>query len=73
MKITGVNINRPLNRTQGSIKKIDSLSKPLNMGVGQVSSQPTNEVEDSLDTNGKKPKKPKKPVRKLGKNVDLEA
>jgi len=70
MKITGVNINRPLNRTQGSIKKIDSLSKPLNMGVGQVSSQPTNEVEDSLDTNGKKPKKP---VRKLGKNVDLVA
>jgi hypothetical protein len=70
MKITGVNINRPLNRTQGSIKKIDSLSKPLNMGVGQVSSQLTNEIEDSLDTNGRKPKKP---VRKLGKNVDLEA
>ena len=70
MKITGVNINRPLNRTQGSIKKIDSLSKPLSMGVGQVSNQPTNEVEDSLDTNARKPQKP---VRKLGKNVDLVA
>jgi hypothetical protein len=40
------------------------------MGVGQVSNQPTNEVEDSLDTNARKPKKP---VRKLGKNVDLVA
>jgi hypothetical protein len=40
------------------------------MGVGQVSSQPTKEIEDTLDTNGRKPKKP---VRKLGKNVDLEA
>jgi len=70
MKITGVNINRPLNRTQGSIKKIDSLSKPLNMGVGQVSSQPTNEVEESLETKGRKTKKS---LRKLGKNVDLVA
>ena len=70
MKITGVNINRPLNRTQGSIKKIDSLSKPLNMGVGQVSNQPTNEVEESLETKGRKPKKS---ARKLGKNVDLVA
>ena len=70
MKITGVNINRPLNRTQGSIKKIDSLSKPLNMGVGQVSSQPTNEVEEALETKGRKPKKS---ARKLGKNIDLVA
>jgi hypothetical protein len=70
MKITGVNINRPLNRTQGSIKKIDSLSKPLNMGVGQVSNQPANEVEESLETKGRKPKKS---ARKLGKNVDLVA
>ena len=70
MKITSININRPLNRTQGSIKKIDSLSKPLNLGVGQVSSQPTNEVEESLDTNDRKPQKP---VRKIGKNVDLVA
>ena len=35
MKITGVNINRPLNRTQGSIKKIDSLSKVLN-GIVEI-------------------------------------
>jgi hypothetical protein len=70
MKITDVNINRPLNRTQGSIKKIDSLSKPLNMGVGQVSNQPANEVEESLETKGRKPKKS---ARKLGKNVDLVA
>ena len=70
MKITGVNINRPLNRTQGSIKKIDSLSKPLNMGVGQISSQPTNEVEEALETKGRKPKKS---ARKLGKNIDLVA
>jgi hypothetical protein len=70
MKITGVNINRPLNRTQGSIKKIDSLSKPLNMGVGQVSNQPANEVEESMEIKGRKPKKS---ARKLGKNVDLVA
>ena len=70
MKITGVNINRHLNRTQGSIKKIDSLSKPLNMGVGQVSNQPANEVEESMEIKGRKPKKS---ARKLGKNVDLVA
>jgi hypothetical protein len=70
MKITSININRPLNRTQGSIKKIDSLSKPLNMGVGQVSSQATNEVENSVETNGRKPQKP---ARKIGKNIDLVA
>ncbi len=43
MKITGVGINRPLNKTQGSIKKIVSVAKPLTMGIGQVSGQPTNQ------------------------------
>ena len=48
MKITGVGINRPLNKTQGSIKKIVSVAKPLNMGIGQVSGQPTNDVDDNF-------------------------
>jgi len=49
MKITGVGINRPLNKTQGSIKKIVSVANPLNIGIGQVSGQPTNDVDDNLD------------------------
>ena len=70
MKITGVGINRPLNKTQGSIKKIVSVAKPLNMGIGQVSGQPTNDVDDNLDALDENYKKS---LITLGKEVDVLA
>ena len=70
MKITGVGINRPLNKTLGSIKKIVSIAKPLNTGIGQVSGQPTNDVDDNLDALDENYKK--SPIT-LGKEVDVLA
>lgn len=64
MKITGVSMNRPLNKAQGAIKKISSVAKPLTLAVDEVSGhampdadadiweRPSKKAKDKLDTLG---------------------
>ncbi|NBX53848.1 MAG: hypothetical protein EBQ82_13110 [Betaproteobacteria bacterium] len=64
MKITGVSINRPLNKAQGAIRKISAVTKPLTLGVTEVpgpstpdadtdvSQRPSQKAKDNLDTLG---------------------
>ena len=47
MRIDGVSLNRPLNRAQGTIKKVSGVSKPLTMAVEEL---PHNDLPAETET-----------------------
>lgn len=71
MKITSVSMNRPLNKAQGTVKKISPLVKPSTMAVREVDDHgpaPAPDAELPADA-GKGQRKPS--LDTLGSEVDV--
>ncbi len=71
MKITGVSINRPLNKAQGAIKKVSSVAKPLTLAVDEVSGRSMPDTDTDTWENPKNNSKNK--LDTLGSEVDVWA
>jgi hypothetical protein len=72
MKITSVSMNRPLNRAQGAIKKVSSVSQPLTMVATDEVTTPSNQEAD-LDGLKNTGNKSKPNTDTLGTEVDVWA
>ncbi len=70
MKITSVSMNRPLNKAQGTVKKISPLVKPSTMAVREVDDHgPAPDAELSANANGNGQRKSS--LDTLGSEVDV--
>ena len=71
MRIDGVSLNRPLNRAQGTIKKVSGVSKPLTMAVEEL---PHNDLPAETETvRGRPTAKQNNRLDTLGSEVDVWA
>jgi hypothetical protein len=69
MRIDAVGLNRPLNRAQGSIKKIAGIRKPLTMAVPELPEDaPAVEPQPTV---ARAEKKPSNRLDTLGSEVDV--
>ena len=71
MRINAVGLNRPLNRTQGSIKKIEGVRKPLTMAITELPDDAP--AVDTQPAPSRSDKKPSSRLDTLGSEVDVWA
>ena len=70
MRIDGVSLNRPLNRAQGAIKKVSSVTKPLTMAVEELPPD-ANSPSETETVRGRPHDKPNNRLDTLGSEVDV--
>ena len=70
MRIDAVNMNRPLNRAQGAIKKVAGVAKPLTMAVTELPEDGPQPAETDT-VRGKAHGKPNHRLDTLGSEVDV--
>ena len=70
MRIDAVNMNRPLNRAQGAIKKVAGVAKPLTMAVTELPEDGP-QPADTDTVRGKAHDKPNNRLDTLGSEVDV--
>ena len=73
MKITSVSMNRPLNKAQGTVKKISPLVKPSTMAVREVDGDGDGRPPDAeaLGAKANGHGQRKTPMDTLGSEVDV--
>ena len=71
MKITSVSMNRPLNKAQGTVKKISPLVKPSTMAVREVDGDGRAPDAEVLGAHANGQGQRKTPMDTLGSEVDV--
>ena len=71
MKITSVSMNRPLNKAQGTVKKISPLVKPSTMAVREVEEAGRPPDAEALGAKANGHGQRKTPLDTLGSEVDV--
>ena len=70
MRIDAVNMNRPLNRAQGAIKKVAAVAKPMTMALTELPEDGP-ALADKEMVRGRPHDKPNHRLDTLGSEVDV--